>query len=685
MRKDAFCRLCAGVLILGFLSGCSMLGTSPNSYDLMQEGMSEAAQSGRVYGHGTGETEALARQAALQDLGQGVFVQVRSQMEDIRTSSLRLEGQQRVQQESSDFTASSVVYSNVELEGARVEVRQRGSDGWYVRMSMEEAMMDRLRQEVNRSAGLLAYLEILRTTDTQFPGRRLRYALQGLAEAERIEMTQNRIRGEGYHNQTYGAYFEQQIRSAMRQLMILPEIEGQQVRFILLDQQSLEPQPGIAIQINNQQLQTNSQGVTGRISLRQLGQRFSPIVLGFRESLGATGLDREVLTLGEWAVRDLTHPSETLIYVRSVPTGATVSLNGYTARTTPALFRVEPSKEYELRFHATDDYAERQIRVSAQGAYRYISEVLQQRHYGEVALEVSAGGVLGLGASGFVYDLRHNGSALVSERSSPLHQRADIGEYEVEIYHANRREDYQVLRDRFTLHENTRIERRYRAPIYRQPFAHGRALTLSIGYGAELGDEFMVPGFDDEEMRYGDFREMSGRLDDEDGEYRFESNQSVSVRLNSYRFYDRMSFVLAGSIGARMLNFDVTRMDPETCTTWRACPSSPDDARLNGYGGSLGAGFWTSKFGQASYITANMAFEHNTWISSKAVPLNARSVTNTYPFIELGVQGQLYGLGARVMLGDMGGSEVFISLGSTRVQTGYRHSRSVRAQAGQHY
>lgn len=235
-------RVCCSFFILLLLSACASTQKAnlADTYALRDQGIQEVStELGYEFGHGVGPTEQDAASSALQELGQTIFVQVRTEIEHIQRSTLRDEGLEHTYESSDDLNIHSQAFSNVEISGHRFDVRQRASDGWYVRARLSRERAVELREELRRVAPLLAYLELLRSTEGAYPGRQLKHALEGLAEADRLGMSDERISSQDFGGISFGAYFRSEINAAMDDLKLLPYMEGNRARFALIHNPAL--------------------------------------------------------------------------------------------------------------------------------------------------------------------------------------------------------------------------------------------------------------------------------------------------------------------------------------------------------------------------------------------------------------------------------------------------------------
>ena len=258
-------RWAALLLPLVLSAGCAGFGDRHPDGDRARMEGRQAELPGYTYGHGTGETPEAARRAALQEIAGEVVTAVRAQQQEV-FRSLRRRGE--IPEDEAELTTelelTAVVASltHVELEGAELDAEVRIRDGWYVRMRMPSRRMESLRDQARRNAPALAQFEIVEGVPEGEPGRRFRLALRGLETARRTGVTDRRLYTPEIGETTFGSYFEETARRAAARLQVIPLVDGEEVRFAVVDRETLQPQPGFAIRVGHRELVADSGGVT---------------------------------------------------------------------------------------------------------------------------------------------------------------------------------------------------------------------------------------------------------------------------------------------------------------------------------------------------------------------------------------------------------------------------------------
>lgn len=700
--------LLPGLLLLT-LSGCAILPGGGVDVDMLRQQGIESVADERDYefGHGVGNTEQEAMEAAQQELGQTVFIQVHTEINNIRRTTLSEEGINRNFSSSSQLDITSRSFSDVELAGRKVDARQRGRDGWYVRVRMTREEVQKLRQEIQRRAPLIAYLELLQDTDTTYPGRRFKHAIRGLAEAERLSLTDQRIMGQSYGGVSYAAFFKQQLAAAMSQMQVLPLYENNRVRLALIDRQTYAPISGVWLQAGDRHLVTDSKGLTEPFSIPQTHRKvrevvnqeepagvasrllsrlsgsnnepqvvertvlseaayFDVLALGDHDSLTQTALGKEELLLLRVTTETLKKPTSTLVYVHSIPDKALISL-GNDERSTPALFEVPSSQDLTFQVYETTEFRGRRLSVKTSGrGYIYISETLVERHYGQLELAFNRPG------DDYAMTLFDRQGQVVGS-GSQLNQPVEVGSYTLQLHNTKDSDAYQSLIDEsIRVHRDQVFSRHYARPVYRERWIKGLLAQLDVSFGNRPGDKYMIPTAGSKTT----FATLEGAEDcgGTCSGLKFDYKNEFSLSFKTLHLADRMSLAYGGSLGLRNIMFKVDQHD---------------DQYLFGFTGSLGAGFWTSRIGSASWITANYGFNRLEWSDRDGVLKKTgieRSVTNAYPFLEMGINFfEGVTLGLRVPDPAYGSPELFIGFGALELESGYHLSEQLDAKAGIHY
>jgi|GEM_PF-6782040 len=694
-------------LLVVFLSACAsqkaMEGVGVDT--LRDQGMQEVNnETDFEFGHGVGSTEEDAQNAALLELGLTIFVQVRSEVDHIHRSTLRDEGDDSSYVSQEDLNVQTQSFSNVEISGHRVDVREQAQDGWYVRVRLSTEEANRLRNEIRRMAPLLAYLELLSNSSDAFPGRNLKYAVQGLAEAERLQMSDDRITGQKYAGISYGAYFKTRIDQAIRHLRVLPYMEGKQARLALIHRDTYAPVAGIWLQAGDKMLVTDSEGRTEPFSIPQTSRlvrekvepaetsvadklmgvfsskepepeykerrvysvvrRFDVLALGVQETKEQALVTDASLLLQRVDTNQLKNPSRTQIYVHLVPENALISVNG-DERHAPAHFEVPVGKKAILKIFQDSSYRgqERTLKTAGRG-YIYFTQTLVERKYGHLMLNYKQPD-----SDFFITVFNSQGDALTT--SQAINQQVEVGSYQVRLKHAEDTGNYQVITDEpLVVHEGREVSRTYNQPRYREPWVHGYIWGFTYGFASEPGSAYNLPTGYGTEMSFTDFDGVAGCGGQCPGD-EFTFDKAGHFGIHWTQFFNRASFALNTNVGFKTLKFKDIEGEEQT---------------LSGISASVGGGFWTSKIASASWVTANYRLEHLTWSDKEEMSMQGLDgVNNGYPYLELGMQIAGLTLGARIPDPSYASPEIFVGLGFLEGDSGYRYSQTEKAREGIHY
>lgn len=655
------------LIVLVYLNGCAVFSNLHTDAELLrQQGMLDVAHiQGYQFGHGVGLTQQEAIDAALSELGQTVFVQVRSEISSLRQAAIKEEG--KTPDYTSYFAASSHSFSNVEISGHSIDARIPARSGWYVRVKISQEDVVKLRQELQRTAPLIAYLEVLATQNTLHPGRQLKFAVRGLQEAQRLGVDDQRITGSDYGGLSYAAYFNMQIQAAINLLLPLPYIEDNQVRVALINKQNFAPIAGVWLAVGEQQVVTDKNGITAAVDLSILSQMdsFAILALGDQNALTATNISLDTLLIEQINLADITNPETTTVFVHLDPADAHVELNGYT-QTVPTFFNVPAAKPVTLTVHESDQYQEKNYTLRTQGRrYVYVTDTLIERKYGQLTLDFVRPD------NNFVISVQNQKGEDLAIGNS-IDEAIEIGRYSVQINHVTNPEAYQTVTDGpILVRENQQVQRSYQRPLHRRPWTRGTAFMLNYGFGSKLGDDYLLPTAQATETKMQDFKQLncSGGCPGQD----FHLRKVSHIDLQALKLFSTASFLLSGTLGITEAEFKL---------------DNQQEISLQGFGAGIGAGFWTSKLGSLSWISANYKAEYLHWDDKhRAVQQQNMDayVLNTYPYVEVGILLGVVAAGIRVPDPNIAAPEFFIGLGKANIESGYKHAEAASATRGLHY
>lgn len=283
-------------------------------------------------------------------------------------------------------------FSNVELSGHSVDERKQARDGWYVRVRISQEDIVRLRQELQRTAPLIAYLEVLLDENELHPGRQLKFAIRGLKEAQRIGVADQRITGHSFGGLSYSAYFNMQIQDAINLMLPLPYVENNQVRVALIHKHTFAPIAGIWLSVGGQAVITDKNGITTPVALSAIQARnttatnspssFALHALGDRDAFANSSLGLDSLLVEQVDLADILNPEITTVFVHLHPADATVTLNRYT-QTAPTFFNLSSGVPAVLVVEESNQYQKKEYEIKTAGRrYAYITDTLIERKYG---------------------------------------------------------------------------------------------------------------------------------------------------------------------------------------------------------------------------------------------------------------------------------------------------------------
>lgn len=631
---------------------------------LRQQGVMEVSQiKGFQFGHGVGLTEQEALDSALSEIGQTVYVQVRSEISSIQQTAIKEEG--KTPDYTSHFAASTHSFSNIELSGHIIHARVQARDGWYVRVKISQENIVKLRQELQRTAPLIAYLEILLEKNELHPGRQLKYAVRGLKEAKRIGMADQRIAGHSYGGLSYAAYFKMQIQDAVNLMLPLPYMEENQLRVTLIHKQTFAPIAGIWLLVGGQKVVTDKNGLSSPISLPIKSTSITLLALGDQDALEGSSLSIDTLLVDQIELAEITNPETTTVFVHLHPADIEVTLNKYT-QTTPTFFNVPSGEPVTLIVEESNQYQSRHYSIKTLGRrYTYLTDTLIERKYGQLTLDFMRPD------NNFIIRVENQRGNNIAA-TSRFDEEVEIGNYSVQISHITRPDDYQSVTDSpILVRENQHVRRSYQKPLNRQPWKKGTAYLLNYGFGSKLGDTYLLPTVNDTETEMIDFKESScsGGCPGQS----FHLKKVNHIDLQAFKLFNTASLAVSGSIGVSIAEFELDKKH---------------EINLWGVGTSIGAGFWTSKLGSLSWVTANYKAEYMHWDDKNNILEQNKMdsyVLNTYPYLEAGTLLGFVSVGVRVPNPNIVAPEFFIGLGLETIQSGYKHSKTIAASRGLHY
>ena len=673
-------------------------GERVTTMELEAKGREEAAMiRGFAFGHGAGRNAAEARQAAAEDLAQQLLTHVRS---EVRITERELRHEEARHHDSSlerELESSAASLANAALEGMVTDLQVQADDGWYVRLRVSQSRMDELRQRARRQAPALAQFELTSQEDDGLPGRRLRAALRGLAVVQRTGVFDEQVYHPTTGATTFGSYFQRVIVESVDALRVIPLVADGEVRFAVVHRDTLAPQPGLAIEVAGLPLRTGADGLTSGLPLDDLEAATPVLAVGYAEALG-DGAEGEVwvhpsrglLRVTTLAPDDWGDADTTEILVHTDPVGVLAAVNG-DEQLTPARFLVPGGRSVHLEIVATDAYrGHTETLTPPEGApYGYASVALTERRFGQLHIEAQ-GGQSRIRVTGT------NGEW--ESRSNRFHQPVEVGRYNVTV-HRDNGDDYQRIVESFTVLEDQTIQRRYAAPIYREPYSRGARGGISLlRLGGSPLTGYRLPWAFGEKLDFADFADHYGAS---------ENGLNIDLVGQGQRFFDRMNLTVQGEIGLRTRSFAIGDEDPDGDGVRDILMSTDDgDLSMSGFHLALGAGFWREAGRGTIWLTANQAFETMSWSEDSQVDvcrgtdansgffsscngerrsLPSSSVTTGSRYAEFGFStGNGFTMALRIPQDTLGG-HLMVGYGVQNIQRGYNHPASAQAARGVHY
>lgn len=677
-------RVGAAVVLMLLVSGCGTLGgdNRPSTLDLQLAGIEAVAGSrGHVFGHGTGPTRTEARQAALAELAQMLLAQVRSEVQSLERELQTEENGRAVRQLTRELSVATISFAEVELEGALVDSERHGADGWYVRLRLAEAGLHELRARARRTAPVLARLEAVAATPEELPGRRLRLALRGLAATHELQLEHAPVYQPGLGRTSFGAFFETAALQSAERLRVLPVVEGEGLRFVVIDSITFSPQPNVTLEAAGQELSTDRDGYTPWVSFAAVPEPVVIKLLGYPLQSGAWHHPAPALLPSDSFSRySLVQSRQAKLYVHSVPPGAVVRV-GSVETVTPALFTVTSGRPHVVTMLPQDGLhgADHRLNVPAGAPAAYLSVWPDQRRLGRVQLRTD-GRQARIEVTGVDYHARADGS----EFDALL----EVGRYSVRVSHRDG-DRYETIVDTLSVLEGSELQRQYRAPRYRQPYRSGMRLGLAgLRVGGQPRPDYRLPWFNGEQIRYEQLASQAVATDAN------EDPLSLDLLLVGQRYFNRGNLTVQGALGQRVHRLELEQAHrPETT-----------ELALHARHLSLGVGFWVGGDRAIASLTANRAWESVGWASRPNRHLQrdwggaweklpADSLTSSYSFLELNTQlrlrsafGDRYGLSLSLVAPAATlRPYLMIGFGFGLVERRYRYGPQVEARQGVHF
>ena len=649
---------------LGALGGCGVLGDrAPEAGDL-REAAREAEASGYTYGYGTGDTPEEARQAALYEIAGEVVTAVRGEQREV-FRSLERRGEARARDAERmverELTATVASTSHVILEGASVVGERQVAEGWFVQVRIDDRRLAELRERARRQAPALAQVELLEAMPEPEIGRRFAQAGRGLETVERLGLGDERLYLPDRGETTFDAYLRSVAREAAGRLELIPLRDGDELRFVAVDGESLRPQEELRLRVGGRELRTGGDGRTETLSAGRWARSVDVEMLGARGQRVPFGTGERFagsVSPEAWA------PAErATLYVHTRPAGAVIEVDGeeYVA---PARVPVASGAEHRIRVYGTEEHRSKQVRVAvpegSPAAYRSLA--LDERETG--TLELSA-----RGRDTVVRLESHDGR----EREA-VERTAEVGRYRVRVTRDDER--YQDVVDTFVLRPDERVRREYRAPRYRYPYHYGWRLGISlaaVGGGPHSG--FRVPA-DSGRVDFGDRVAGIEAVDSLDRD----SELAAQLGIQGQYFMDALPLTGVGELSYRIDSFEAEQEREVT-------DLSTDEIDLETLQVAVGAGVWHPVGGGQGWLTGNLAWASSRWDDDNAaISMPGGRASNTYPFIELGGHWGGWLVTARVSDGDRGLRPMLtIGFGHAHMERGYRYPAEVEARPGVHF
>lgn len=648
------------VLALISTSGCSLFyGHKPFSHDVKAE-FAEQANSAFAYGEGTASTEQEAWHAARRELAEQVSIHIYSEVKSAQRVINRENSHQIVREE--DFSNFVSSYSQVQLDGVSKDASVATREGWYVRAKISREQLHDARQRMTRQAPALAYVHLMSSGDEHLPGLQMRYALHGLQAAHQQGILHETFNAAGTDkNITFRAFFTQAIEQSRDQLLLLPIRQGDTVKFALLHKTTYTPQSGFVIRVDQRYLQTDESGHTAALKLADLNNEFTPLLSGYRLEADEPAPDQHLLELMTFEKSRIEEPHRSRIYVASIPAGSLITLK-QDARIidegpAPIVFDVAPNLN-NLSIHAkaaAENYRIAIEPIANQKSPNYFVNMrLIEKRMGMVDLNVAG--------SYNVITLKSGKGDIIEQQKNRIRLPVEAGHYSITVFDREDK-DYQIVQDEFSVQQNETVSRVYKHPIYRAPYINGHMFDLNFGFGGDLDDNFKIQS-KNADSNYGDFSTT----------HNLNGNSSMHLQLRSMELFNTGSLATNISLDYRNYRFETA--------------SSQQELTLNGLGISAGLGFWTSKLlGEVAWLTANYNYSFYSWDSNilHTDVQQLKDFSLGYPFIEMGIRFEVFGLGVRLSDPELAAPVLFLSIGSTTLNRGYRYDDKVKARQGEHY
>ncbi len=651
----------------GALLGCAGLGGwEPQAAEVVEQGRAEE-RPGYSYGHGVAETRAAARQAALYEIAGEVVTAIRGEEREVFRSLERRGGSsgsgsesvERISERAYSSTVAST--SHVILEGATVEAEQQVAEGWYARARIPDRRMAALRERAEEQAPALAQLERVEAVPEQEPGRRFVRAERGHRVVQQLGLGGERAYSPQLGETTFRAYFEEMARRAAGRIEAVPVVEEGALRFVIVDGESLRPQPGLQVRVGGWTFRTDDEGWTGRVRRGRLPERAEVAVMGAPD--GPQSLPDEVRKAGTLAPGEWDEGKEATLYVYTQPADAIVRIRGVDYAT-PARASVRRGRAYRLRIPGTDSYRSESGRVEVDegSPAAYYAAELTERAFGSLDLATEGG-------SAVLRLERHGGW-----EGEALQRPAEAGRYRVRVTREDPR--YQDVIDELVLRPDERIYRRYHELPSRDPYYYGWRWAVTLGTaGGEPVDGYKVPG----DAGGVPYAERAAAIDAARAVER-DAEASSDLGLQGQYFADMLPVTAAASVGYRETPYAVM---PASAPRGGAAA----EVQLATMHASAGAGLWWPMGPALGWLTAHQAWAQSRWDDQDAaINMPGGSAANSYPFLELGTHWGWGMLTAR-LAGDEAGvaPQVTLGLGPVMMRHGYRRPAEVSARPGVHY
>ncbi len=643
------------------LNACSLLSTTPSADTLSRQFNANESDT-FAYGTGSGATKAEATLAARLELSAQIYVHVSSEFkaaqQHLREDKNGLSRTSSSEQLNSFMTNhTSALLSNLQVEDT-VKVRE----GWFVVVRMPLKKMEEARIRADRQAPALVYALLMNNKEVLTASALLRYAIIGLDKTLQQEIAKEIIYAPGIAaNTTFEAFFKGAIEETKNRLEILPITDEERIRFALIDKNTYEPQSGFVIYLEGKNLETNHSGLTRFTPLENLPAQFSPILLGYHDTLNSD-IDKGLLKAGSINTDALKKFEQTTIYVYTQPSNSLVTLmNGsktINSKFSHKLFEA-PSDNSMLKLIAeTEENSHRsstEIIGSPTSAVLYYSIKLSENSFGSLDISIAN--------PKNSITLKDANDVTIVSGVNRIKKELEVGRYHIHIENADTK-NFQSLDDSFTIHKNSEFKREYKALQNRQYFHRGYFTDLNLGYGSKLNDDFEIPLENGSIMSHKEF------IDSYNADY----PHNYYANLRRMRLTNAAIAISYGlDLGARSYKESGT----------------DNKASLYSAGGHFGLGLWTSKLlGKASWVTANYNYSYYQWYfsdSKKQPKINANpavdSFSRGYPFIDIGSRWDIYGIGVRLSDPSLAAPSLYLSIGATRTQAGYKldeHSTAIK-------